>query len=65
MMGPEGGWVENMTTKQRTVIHRGGRQYVMDIEVRARNNEDQLDQLVCQGCEERGESAFSWQDFLP
>ena len=65
MMGPNGGWIENPKTKQKTVIHRVGRQYVMDIEVRARNMEDHLMEVTCQECEVKGESDFIWQDFLP
>ena len=65
MMGPNGGWIENLKTKQKTAIHRVGRQYVMDIEVRARDEEDQLMAVTCQRCEVKEGPDFTWQDFLP
>ena len=57
---PDGGYVENIKTKEKTMLRKEGTVYKLDIWVKAKNGEDELmDVDEEEGRDQQG--TFSWR----
>ena len=56
---PDGGYIENLNTGGKTSLRKDGAVYKLDVWIRARNAEDQVNAI------ETTEQGFTWQDTLP